>query len=634
MMSTFSGIEVGKKGLQANNTGISTIGHNLSNVETEGYTRQKVNLTASEPIYEPSANRVETPGQIGQGVVVEDIERVRDQAIDDRIMMEKGGLGYWKTKQDFLHQVERIFNDPNSPNIRTALDAYWESWQKVASNPTERAAREELVERTKSLTDLVNHDFVSLNDLRGKADALVQQRVNEVDNMADEIATLNVQIVKSESLGDQPNDLYDKRDLLVDKLSKIVDIRVERTNKHELLVWIGSENLVQGGLVNRLKAVGSPQNEGLSDVVWESSGRLLKYGQGELAGLVSARDHDVKGSIDNLDSLAQNIMDSTNEVHRDGFGLNLKTNRNFFKENRMSPYATGDWDFAGTGNPDGTAVFKVSGSQVLKNDTVAGSSGFMNFGPMKPGDPDVTVAYKTTDTIKDIIDRVNQSDAGVAAYLNQRGQLTLKAKMPEDPRYPEFVIRHVEDSGNLLVGVAGVLNASGAQGAFDWRNRGDAGKFNVPDYNLAMTPRKHPSAWMQIDDAIVSDPDTIAAAGGFDITGDAKPDKINGLGDNRNALTIAELRHKPVMVESQSDFGQFFQSMVGSVGTKSETAKVQMDKDQAVVDSLEGLRKQVSGVNVDEEMTKMLMYQHGYNASARLISTMDSMLQTIIRMGA
>lgn len=159
-------------------------------------------------------------------------------------------------------------------------------------------------------------------------------------------------------------------------------------------------------------------------------------------------------------------------------------------------------------------------------------------------------------------------------------------------------------------------------------------KLNVPAFNVSLTPAKHPSGWMALDEKIEANPDSIAAAGAIDTTGGTKPDKMNGIGDNRNALAIADLRHKKVMIESQSTFGDFNKAMIGDFGTRSETAKINQDKSTAVVDSLVNLRHEVSGVNVDEEMTKMLMFQHGYNASARLVSTVDRMLETLIRMGA
>ncbi len=633
MLSTFHGIETGKKGLMSNNMGIQTTGHNLSNVETEGYSRQKVNLSTTIPLYEPSANRVEVPGQIGTGVQVEDIQRVRDQAIDDRINFEKGGLGYWETKQKFLHQLETIFNEPDKPNLRTVLDDFWESWQKVAADPTEQASRIELIQRAEQLAKVMNHTYNSVYDLRQNVNLLIEQKITEINHIAKEIATLNIQIVKSEAMGDKPNDLYDKRDLLADRLSKIVDIRIERNNKHELIVYIGTENLVQGGKVHEVRGIGEPENDGLTAVLWDD-GRQVKLGAGELAGLMDVRDNDLKKALDNLNSLSVNIIDSTNEVHKDGFGLNLTTNNKFFKEIPLSPFANGDYDFNNDGIVDGVAIFKVSGTERLDEQTTIGSSGFLNFGPSRFNGEDVIIQYQATDKVKDVIERINQSNASVVAYLNHKGQLSFKARMPEDRRFPQFVIRHIEDSGNFLVGIAGMLNQSGPEGAFDYRTPGNITKFNVPQDNISITLQKNQGAWFSVDEKILANPDNIAAASGIDTDGDGKPDRINGLGDNRNALLIAELRHRKIMVEERSSASDFIKAVIGDFGTRSEAAIVNMDKNKAVVDSLENLRKQISGVNVDEELSKMIMYQHGYNASARLVSVVDRMIETLIRMGA
>lgn len=633
MFSTFHGIEIGKKGLQTNNVGMDIVGHNLSNVETEGYSRQKVNLQSFEPLYAPSANRVEMSGQVGTGVEIQDIQRVRNQAIDDRINFEKGGLGYWGMKKEFLHQVEMILNEPGKPNIRTVMDEYWSAWKQVADNPNEQASRAELIQRSLAVTDTFKHNFHSLYDLRVNADQLVHQRVNEINNMAEEIRNLNVQIVKSEAMGDFPNDMYDKRDLLVDKLAKIVDIKVERNNKHEVIIYIGAENLVQGEHVNRINGVGNPQNDGFIDVLW-ADGRAVKLGGGELAGLVDARDIDIKDAIDQLDSLAVNLVDATNEVHRDGFGLNLSTDLDFFKKLNLSPAANADYDFNSDGIVDGTALFKVSGTEVLDIKSQIGSGGLLNFGPNRVGGPDITVEYQPTDTIEDLVERINQSDASALAYINHRGQFSLKARFPEDSRHPAFVLRHIEDSGNFLVGITGILNQSGAAGSFDFQNVNDISKFSVPDHNLSFSPEKHSAGWIGLSDAILANPDNIAVAGGIDTSGDGNPDQVNGLQDNRNALAISEIRHRVIMIENQSTLGDYFKNMVGDMGTRSETAQVNMNKNKTVVDSLENLRKEISGVNVDEELTKMITFQHGYNASARLVTTMDRMLEVLMRMGA
>ncbi len=634
MFSTFHGIEIGKKGLQTNNAGMDIVGHNLSNVETEGFSRQKVNMQSFEPLYAPSANRVETAGQVGTGVEIQDIQRVRNLAIDDRINFEKGGMGYWTSKKEFLNQVEMILNEPGKPNLRTVMDEYWDSWKQVSDNPTDGASRAELIQRTLAVTDTFKHNFHSLYDLRTNANALIEQKVGDINHMATEISNLNVQIVKSEAMGDFPNDLYDKRDLLVDKLASLVDIKVERNNKHEVIIYIGSENLVQGEHKNLLKAVGNADNDGFVDVLWQDN-RKVKLGAGELAGLVDVRDIDIKDAIDQTDSLAVNLVDATNEVHRDGYGLNLSTDLNFFKKLNLSPAANGDYDFNSDGAVDGTALFKISGVEKIDLKTLIGDAGNLNFGPARPGGQDVIINYQPTDTVEDVMDRINQSNAGVVAYINHKGQFSLKAKFPQEgTKFPPFVIRHLEDSGNFLVGITGMLQQNGGAGAFDYQNVNDITKFVVPEFNISFSPEKHAAGWIDLDAMIKANPDNIAVAGGVDTTGDGNPNQVNGLADNRNALAIASLRHQKIMIENQSTMGDFFKKMVGDMGTRSETAQVNSDKNKTVVDSLENLRKEISGVNVDEELTKMIQFQHGYNASARLVTTMDKMLDILMRMGA
>ncbi|OHD53645.1 MAG: flagellar hook-associated protein FlgK [Spirochaetes bacterium GWF1_51_8] len=633
MLSTFHGVELGKKGLNAHQVGMDTIAHNLGNIETPGFSKQKVNNTTFHPIYEPSANHPNQAGQIGTGVMVENIERVKDALIDDQIFYEKGGLGFWDAKQDYLHKIEMLMNEPGKPNIRTVMDAMWEGITKVVQDPTEIAARFELIERAKAVTDTVNHVYNSLSKLQEDANMLIIDKVAEINSMASEIAKLNVQIVKSEALGDNPNDLYDKRDLLIDKLSKLIDIKVERKNNKEVIIYLGSENLVQGPIFNPLVAKSNPDNKGFVDIQWED-GRSVRLGEGYLAGLLSARDEDLQGAMNNINSLAVNLTDAFNEVHKDGFGLNKSTDVNFFKAIPLSPYADGGYDFNNDGVVDGTALFKVSGTEVLKKETLAGTGGYLNFGPSKANGPDIVVQYQPTDTIQAVMDKINQSEAGVTAYLNHKGQLSLKAKFPSDNSFPEFAIRHIEDSGNLLTGVAGLLAGSGAQNSFDYKNVNGIAKFISPANNISFTPQTNPAGWMAVDDMILADPQTIAASGGIDTTGDGNPNMMNGLADNRNAMALMDLRYAKIMVESQSTFGEFFQSIIGDFGERSKTAITNFDKNDGVVQSLQNLKDKISGVNVDEELTKMLQFQHGYNASAKLVTVFDRMLETILRMGA
>ena len=122
MNSTFMGLEIGKRGLQAHQQALHVTGHNISNAENKEYSRQRVVITAADPLYLPALNRGNSPGNIGQGGVVSIVERIRDTFIDDRIVTEKNVMGYWKTKNDFIYQIETVYNEPSEQSLRSRLD--------------------------------------------------------------------------------------------------------------------------------------------------------------------------------------------------------------------------------------------------------------------------------------------------------------------------------------------------------------------------------------------------------------------------------------------------------------------------------------------------------------------------------
>jgi len=134
MISTFHGIEVGKRGLQTHQQGMHVVEHNIANANTEGYSRQRISFEAMQPLYVPGLSREETPGQVGQGNIVQSITRVRNEFIDDRIMEETSTLGYWKTTHEHLYQIEQLHNESSAQTIRNDLDQFWKSWEN--STPT------------------------------------------------------------------------------------------------------------------------------------------------------------------------------------------------------------------------------------------------------------------------------------------------------------------------------------------------------------------------------------------------------------------------------------------------------------------------------------------------------------------
>jgi flagellar hook-associated protein 1 len=635
MGSTFSGIEIGKRGLSVHQQAIQTTGHNISNADDKNYSRQRVVSGTMDPIYEASLNRAHVAGQIGQGSRVEIIERVRDTFIDDRIIETTSNKEYWSTKNDYLYRTEAIFAEPNGVTIRSQMDALWSSWQELANYPEESAHRAVVKEKAISLGSRVEDSFRKLSQLKDQTNKEIETKVDQFNGLANTIRELNVRIAKAEAMGDKPNDLYDRRDKAVEQLSGLTDISIGRSDKDEFMVFVGQQILVQGSKSDSIRLEGNPQKEGSMDLFWNSTGKQTLLRSGKLQALVEVRDQVLREKIDQLDSLALNVRDVTNEIHRDGFGLNGKTNINFFDEKNLATSPNGEYDSDGDGINDLTAIFKVTGTTSIDTTKPIGISGTMTFAKNDATSTPVYITYRKDDTLEAVIRRINESDAGISAYINHDNQLVLKSGISSDNSKNNFMIRHLEDSSNLLVGMTGILVSSGAGGSFDFKKVSEVNKLqNTKD--LTFTPYYHPASYLRLSEEVANNVSSIAASRGRDIGGVGDYNKPNGNKDGSNALLIARsLKDKPIMVESDKTASDFYARMISKLGTEAREAKLQTETQGAFLHEFENLRQSVMGVNMDEEMAAMVQFQHSYNAAAKMIQTYSEMIDTIIhKLGA
>ncbi len=625
MPSTFTGIEIGKRSLIGHTLGLNTIGHNMSNASVEGYSRQRVEMKAFDPIYMPQYNRELRPGQLGQGMEVSRIERVRDMLLEGRIVAEASGESFWAARDKYVLMLEQIHNEPTELSVRTLLDRFWSAWQELSVNPTEVGARQAVLERGKALIDGLHSRFNRLKETRDMLEGDVRGVVTQVNELAREIAGLSEQIVKIKALGDNPNDLLDRRDLLVGRLAELVDITTGYQDPDEFVVYTGGRHLVQGRHWEPLDSVPDPDNESYSRVMWEGTPDEVAPRGGKLAALLGLRDLDAREEIQKLDLLTVNFIDLVNEIHRRAYGLNGKTGLDFFREQPFLNNLAGNYDRNGDGEYDSSYIFRLSGSNRLEAREQVGLAGTLTLsaGPGAVAGR-VQVEYFPTDTVEDIVRRINTSGAEIAARLSQAGELTLTGVPSEAPNDPDFVLRHVEDSGQLLVGYAGLLAAAGPQGAFDWGGA-DAVLALSPATAFAVAPQSHPAGWIEVNPALARDPLSVAAS---------QAGRGEALGDGSAALAIAQLRTRPVMLGATGSFDEYFAAAATEIGLRGETAELALQTQSQVMKDLKDLRESLSGVNIDEELANMIKYQHGYSAAARFVTESDRMIDTIInRMG-
>lgn len=619
MGSTFSGIELGKRSIMANTDAITTAGHNISNANTEGYSRQRIQIKEFDPLYKPDLERAQRAGMIGQGVDVQSINRVRDELLDSRIVTQANSEAYWQTRSDYYNMIEQIYNEPDDVSIRSNMDKFWESWQELSINPETKAARQAVVTRAETLTDSIKQKWESLQGIGNLLEGDIEATVKQVNNITKQIANINGEIVRSRAMGDNPNDLLDRRDLLVDKLSQLINISTDQRDSDEFMVHVDGKVIVQGAISRDIELVPRYDDSGYSKLVWADTRNDGVFKGGKLGALVELRDVDVRNEIQSLNTMTMNFSDLVNDVHRNAVGANKITGLDFFVQHSFVENVNGNFDRNGDGELDTSYVFRMSGTNALDLQQQVGIEGVMTFNGTQG---DVQVPYFHTDTVETVIARINDSASEVKAYLDKNNNLVLKATTSTQQENPDFVIRHVEDSGYFLSGYAGILSQNGENGAYDFA-QADAVNALVQGAQFAVSPVFNPSAYIEVNPAIKNDVMSVAA-GYMDAAGRIPT------GDGRAASEIASIRNSSVMIGSMKTFDDYFADTVTNVGLKGEQAETNLLSQNAIMDDLRNLRDSISGVNIDEELAEIMKFQHGYNAAAKFITVWDSLIDTVI----
>ena len=628
MTSTFMGLEIGRKGIQAHQQALAVTGHNLDNINTEGYSRQRIEIMPFDPIYLPGLNRAETPGQLGQGAVVERIERVRDELLDRRIVTQSSGEGYWTVRDRYIQEMEQMYLETGANSVRSKMDKFWDAWQELSMHAADSEFRTAVLQRGKTLIDGIHNHYDGLKMLQTQVNDDIEMTVSRVNEITRQIAALNKDITRIKAMGDNPNDLMDRRDLLVDKLSSIIDISVTQKDKDEFMVHTSGHVLVQGQVARQFDLRKDVDSESYAHIFWRDTRSEIVFTRGSLGALLELRDSTIEDEIQNLDNMTMNFVDLVNEIHRGAYGANGTTGNNFFSEYPFVANVNGNYDRSGSGVFDSSYIYRMNGQNKLEAQAQTGLQGTIT---LSGASGDVNIPYYATDTVADIITRINNSGAEVVARLNRDGMLTLKgtpADLVEGQRInPDFVIRHVEDSGHFLTGYAGILNASGPGGAFSWDRADAVISLRGGPENYAVAPISHPAGWIEVNPALLKDPSSVAA--GFSYN-----DHAANPGNGDAAAAIASIRNSPVMVGRLSTFDDYFADSVGRIALLGEQSGRAVETENRIMKYLTDLRRSISGVNMDEELANMIRYQHGYNAAARFITTVNSMLDTIInRMG-
>ena len=330
MRSTFFGLEIGRRAIMAQRTALDVTSHNIANANTPGFSRQQAVMSATTPYPVPAMQRGAGAGQLGTGVTVAEIKRIRDAFTDQQIRKETQELGRWATRRDLLSQVELIFNEPSDWGIREAMDLFWQSLQGLSQHPEDMSYRAVVRQRAMVLADAFQDARRQLLVLRADVNLGAGVKVEEINAIAQQIASLNSQIGKIIAVGDVPNDLFDKRDRLLEQLAERVNICVTERHQGMISVNVGGALLVEGTTAFAMTARPKADNPELIEIVWERNQQPVLIESGILRGMLDFRDGDIPAYVAKLDHLAAVLIDSINEVHKQGVDLLGHQGQNFF----------------------------------------------------------------------------------------------------------------------------------------------------------------------------------------------------------------------------------------------------------------------------------------------------------------
>ncbi len=329
-------LSVGSQSLYATRQGVDTTAHNIANAQTEGYSRQRVNLAQRTPIFRMG-------NIIGNGVYVEGIRRSQDKFIEQQLSSASSSLGSSKNRYDSLLNLENIFSPELSTNVSKELDAFFDTLQDLSSYPEEVSVRVAVREQAKNLVASFKDVDRQLRDARGNFNEKIKSSAVEANDIIENIGNLNAQIKGSEvSNSAVSNDLRDQRDLLIRKLSDFFNINYYDDQFGMVTVrGPGDSLLVEGVNSARINVQGDQDNEGMYRVqVTNFEGNNPRdvtnhVASGKMHGFLEVRDLVAKTLIDENNEMAHTFSENFNSVHRGGFGVgdfSQANGRNFFKQ--------------------------------------------------------------------------------------------------------------------------------------------------------------------------------------------------------------------------------------------------------------------------------------------------------------
>ena len=634
-------LEIGVSGLLAFQRSLNTTGHNIANSDTVGYSRQRTILSTQVP-------QIRGSSWIGSGVKVAGVQRTYDDFLATQMRSAQSTASELGSFFDHASRIDNLLADPNV-GLDPTLQGFFDAMQVAADDPSSIPGRQLLLAESRSLVDRFHHLSGQFESQRDQLNQELASVSNEINGLAESLARVNQSIIEAlgASGGADPNDLLDQREVLLNELSQRVEITTVAQDDGAWNVFVGKgQALVMGGVASKLTTrPGTPDASRHDIAMTTQSGTQIITDQlagGEIGGLLSYRSQMLDPAQNQLGLVAIGIGERVNAQH--ALGLDLEGNVG------GAVFSSPQIQILSNGGPAVTATMVDSGNLTASDYQLElDGGGQLMLTRLNDGQTFGPLAVGTTAEIDGFTLDI---PAGIVAgdqYLVQptrqaASQLELEIR---DPR--KFALagplrtQPGSNSGNAAISQPDVASSGGLPLAgpvtLTWTAdvNGD-GTSDDPGFNVNGPAGATTLAYDPTSDSSGAT-FSLAAYGdaSFTVTGvPAEGDQFvidnnsNGVGDNRNALLLAELQISDTMVGGTATFQEAYGQLVSDMGSRTHHADVNRQSSEGLLERHQMSLSSVNGVNLDEEAANLVKYQQAYQAAAQVVAVAGSLFDTLI----
>lgn len=551
-MSTFTGLNTISGGISSHQLALNTVGHNITNADTPGYSRQNtvVSTRVSQTIY--TANGV---AQIGNGADVTAILRARDSFSDRQYWKENCTLGYHQTMARNYDKIESVLDDSDDKGIQNAINEFVAALENLDTAASTDSVRINVREGAKTLANVMEKAGSELRDLINDNVGDIELYVGKVNELTTQIAELNKKIVAVEGTGSMANDLRDSRDLLVDELSGYINVSVtERDNGAYTITSNGNTMVYNHSSTNLTCEKGPDSMYGTDSISIKIEGTdiTFKPSDGKIKGYYDSID-ECQNYLDKMSKIAAYLMTEFNEIHNSGFGL----------------------DDCATG-----VVLDTNGNPVYQRDPITGN----------------------------ILQDANGNDMYQLNYANNFfGEDSYKYTFNNDGTV-------TKEKYNSNGTIDTTFNAQTLTTAEILSEFAVNSKFDKEGGCNAIAAKRLPQVSVN---GTQNGEDNAAGTNAALLSNAISKSRVNTADGSNNIF-------------GGTSMTEFYISTITELGTNSNSTDNYYSNQEGIMEEIDGWRSDVSGVNWDEELSKMIMYQQGYKACSKCLTAMEEMLDTLI----